>query len=188
MWIKRVSEPHILYRTYPSGLELNPFSYAAPFCIFVPDRHHINDDLTAMNVRALSDGELTYYYHGLYKALKSYRFTTIIGWLVVLVGGISIPLGWEFGQPHGLIDIALSVATILAGLTVVQQAVASLSVYMAIPMQRLVQVEPAEEQPEVLRTIIVLMKDVEVGGWQEAYAAIRKLEEMHSIHGLPPLQ
>lgn len=138
--------------------------------------------------RSPSQSELQYYYHGLFKVLTRYRLATIIGWLVVLVGLVGVPLGWEFGRPHGLVDIGLSAFTIFAGLTVVQQAVVSLSAYVTIPVQGLTASDSSSELPASVKEIIEMMKEVEEGGWQEAYASIRKLQEMQATYGLPPLR
>lgn len=141
-----------------------------------------------MSDRSLTESELQYYYRGLFKALTRYRLATIIGWLVVLVGLVGVPLGWEFGRPHGLVDIVLSAFTILAGLTVVQQAVVSLSAYVTVPMQGMTAGDSPTELPAAVKEIIEMMKEVEEGGWQEAYALIGKLQEMQATHGLPPLR
>lgn len=138
-------------------------------------------------MKSPSEAELQFYYFGLHKALKRYRFSTILGWLIVLVGIASVPLGWEFGRPHGAVDIALSAFTVVAGLVIVQQSIASLSSYLTIPFQPPTVEDPSQETPSPVKEIVDLMKDVEEGGWQEAYGAIRKLEEMETSHGLPAL-
>jgi hypothetical protein len=35
---------------------------------------------------------------------------------------------------------------------------------------------------------VQLLKEIEEGGWQEAYAAIQKLRDIGTAHGLPPLE
>jgi hypothetical protein len=140
-----------------------------------------------LNARSPSERELHFYYFGLYKALKRYRFSTVLGWLIVLVGCSAVPLGWQLGGPRGAIDIVLSVCTVVAGLVVVQQAVASLSSYLTVPFASTTDGEQLQEPPLVIKEIIDLMNDVEAGGWQEAYAAIRKLKEIETSRGLPAL-
>ena len=98
-----------------------------------------------------------------------------------------MPLGWQFGGIRGAIDIVLSVSTIVAGLVVVRQAIASLSSYLTIPFASTMIEEQSQEPPPAIKEIIDLMNDVEAGGWQEAYAAIRKLKEMETSHSLPAL-
>jgi hypothetical protein len=39
----------------------------------------------------------------------------------------------------------------------------------------------------VLFEIIEIMKDVDEGGWQEAYAAIDRMEALRTKYGLPAL-
>jgi len=176
-------EPYCVDRS-----EVCTLFFRVDICIFVAVTLTSDSNNIPMSDRPLSESELEYYYHGLFKVLTRYRLATIIGWLVVLVGLIGIPLGWEFGRPHGLVDIALSAFTILAGLTVVQQAVVSLSAYVTVPMQSLTAGDSPAERPAALKDIIEMMKEVEDGGWQEAYAAIGKLQEMQATYGFPPLR
>lgn len=129
------------------------------------------------------DSELQYFYFGLYTALKRYRFATILGWLVVAAGVASIPLGWEWGRPHGLLDLALGALTIVAGLTLVQQSVVSLESYLRIPFPSM---KPEEGAPPTAITEIKdMMNEVDTGGWQEAYVGISKLREIGEKHQLP---
>jgi hypothetical protein len=141
-----------------------------------------------MNNASPNHEELEFYYHGLYRALRRYRIMTIFGWIVVAVGIASIPMGWRSGQTHGLLDLALSGSTVLAGLALVQQSVAFLSAYLQVPFPTAAGGEVSDELSEVVREIRQLMKDLDEGGWQEAYAAIGKLKEMQSRYGLPPLE
>jgi hypothetical protein len=130
-----------------------------------------------------SGTELRYYYFGFYKALKRYRVMTIVGWLVVAIGCASFPMGWSVGRSSGLIEIALSCATVVAGLGLVSQSVSSLEAYLRIvlPFDR-----NGEQHPMVYE-VAEIMKDVDEGGWQEAYAAIERVERLQEQHGLPPL-
>lgn len=134
----------------------------------------------------LSDSELHYFYFGLHTALKRYRFATIVGWIVVALGVASVPLGWEWGRPHGLLDLALSLLTIFAGLTLVQQSVVYLESYLHVPFP----LPPANpEEPDTITAlpeIKELMNDIDMGGWQEAYTGISRLKEIGEKHQLPP--
>ena len=110
-------------------------------------------------------------------ALKRYRFNTLLGWTIALVGCLSVPFGWRYAGTHGLLDLCLSGGTVLAGLALVQQSVATLSAYLRISF-RLPQDEKAlpEESP-VVTEIRQIINQIEEGGWQEAYTAINTLEE-----------
>ena len=133
--------------------------------------------------KPLSDAELRYYYLGFHKALKRYRAITIIGWIVVVIGCVSFPVGWSVGRPGGLIEIALSCATVVAGLGLVSQSISSLDAYIRITLP----FAQNGEQHSVIHEVVEIMKDVDEGGWQEAYAAIMKIEELGTRLGLPKL-
>ena len=131
----------------------------------------------------LSEAELRYYYLGFHRALKRYRTITIIGWTIVVIGCASFPVGWSVGRPAGLIEIALSCATVVAGLGLVSLSISSLDAYIRITLPF---AQNGEQHP-VIHEIVEIMKDVDAGGWQEAYAAITKIEELGTRFGLPQL-
>lgn len=137
-----------------------------------------------MTDKSPSEVELQFYYFGLYRVLQRYRVGTTLGWIVVFLGAVGVPLGWKMGTPHGLIDIVMSAAVILAGLLVVQQNVSTLSSYLNVPFgARGVN----DSRPQVLDEIEQLMREVDSGGWQEAYHAIGQLKKMETRFGLPRL-
>jgi hypothetical protein len=129
-----------------------------------------------------SDRELHYYYFGFYQLLKRYRAITLIGWMAVAVSVVGVGAGWQYGMVHGLLDVAIGVAALSSGLGLVQQSVAGLSQYLAVPFDA----GGSDPDPAIVR-IKQVMADVEAGGWQEAFLAIRALEEMHTAYGLPEL-
>ncbi len=132
-----------------------------------------------------TEAELHFYYIGLYAVLRRYRAMTILGWVIVVLGLASVPLSWRLGTPHGLVDTLLSAGTVVAGLAVVQQSVTSLASYLHVPFSE----RPGERTDlhPAIRYIQEIMQDIDQGGWQDAYAAIEKLERMQDSHGLPPL-
>lgn len=132
-----------------------------------------------------TEAELRYYYFGLYAVLRRYRTMTIVGWIVVALGLVSVPLSWRLGTPHGFMDTLLSAGTVIAGLAVVQQSVASLSSYLHVPFGD--RPDATADRPPAIRYIEELMRDVDEGGWQDAFAAIEKLEKMQDSYGLPQL-
>jgi hypothetical protein len=136
----------------------------------------------------LSEPDLQYYYTGLYRVLRHFRFMTLLGWMVVLAGAAGVPLGWDFGRWHGLIDLLLCVGTIIAGLALVQQSVVSLDVYVKVPFRSSPTGDGGRSDSLAIGEIVQLLKEIEEGGWQEAYAAIQKLRDIGTAHGLPPLE
>ena len=130
-----------------------------------------------------SERDLQYYYFGFYSVLKRYRLMVLIGWSAVATACAGIVIGWQYGRVHGLLDIAISVCAVAAGLALVHQSVAGLSQYLAIPFAD--QNEAGDTALEEIRSV---MNDVAEGGWQEAFAAMRILEQMHDTHGLPSLR
>jgi len=134
-----------------------------------------------------TESRLQFSYFGLYAVLKRYRAMTILGWMIVLVGISGILWGWNLSSLHGLIDIAMAVFTILAGLAVVQLSVTSLSTYTGASFP-----EPAEgvssgTSAAALEELNTITKEVHEGGWQEAFAAIDRLRSLADTHGLPAL-
>ena len=162
-----------------------------------------------------TEADLRYYYFGLYTVLRRYRAMTVLGWIIVLLGLGSIPLGWRLGTPHGMVDTLLSIATMVAGLAVVQQSVTALSSYLHVPFHDRPSRPASQDEPPVAPSaprgsstesgrrpdsvgtggasdrhpailyIEELMRDIDNGGWQDAYEAIEKLEKMPDTYGLP---
>jgi hypothetical protein len=127
--------------------------------------------------------ELRFYYFGFFKALKRYRTTTILGWLIVAIGCASFPLGWTLGRPAGIIEIMLSCTVIVSGLGLVWQGIVTLEGYVKIALPG----EGNGEQHPLVHQVLEIMKDVDDGGWQEAYGAIGKVEALRAVYSLPPL-
>jgi hypothetical protein len=123
----------------------------------------------------MNDAELQYYYFGFYRVLKRYRSTSILGWAIVFVGCASVPFGWNLGRTMGFIEVVLTLLTLLAGLAVVWQNISALEEYIHVPFPSLSNGE-LHERVELIVEIKNIMKEVDNGGWQEAYAAIGKLE------------
>ena len=134
-------------------------------------------------VKPPSDIELRFYYFGFFNSLKRYRTTTMLGWLVVAIGCASFPLGWSLGRPGGIIDIFLSCGVIVSGLGLVWQGIVTLEGYVRIALPG---GHNGESHPLVHR-VLEIMKEVDEGGWQEAYAAIHKVGDLRTQYSLPPL-
>lgn len=135
-------------------------------------------------VLAPTMAELRYYYFGFYKALKNYRTMTLLGWSVVATGCACSFLVINAGRNLGPFGIVLTAAVIIAGLGLVWQSISTLESYLRIALPS---VHEGDQSPVVVR-VEEIMKEVDDGGWQEAYAAIRKLEELRTTYELPPLE
>ncbi len=132
----------------------------------------------------ITEAEMSFYYHGFLSALRRYRALALIGWAAVAAGFLFLMLDWRAEATHGLLDIALSVLTMTAGVGLVQAGVASLDAYVRIPAREL-QGKRGEVPPAPLGEILELMGEVATGGWQEAFAAIRRLRAIGRSSGFP---
>jgi hypothetical protein len=128
--------------------------------------------------------ELEYFYHGFHRALQRYRSATMIGWVIVLAGVACIPLGWRTAGAHGLLDLAVCGAAIVAGLVVVSESVSFLHAYISVPFPVAGDADAGRSAP--VEDLRALMQEIDKGGWQEAYAAVRLLRVLGERHGLPP--
>jgi ABC-type multidrug transport system fused ATPase/permease subunit len=135
----------------------------------------------------MTDAELQYYYFGFYRILKRYRSTSILGWAIVFVACLSVPFGWNLGRATGFVEVVLTILTILAGLAVVWQNISALEEYIRVPYPSTVNGE-ANTSAELIAEIKNLMKEVDDGGWQEAYTAIGKVESLRVKYSLPELK
>ena len=135
-----------------------------------------------------SDAELQFYYAGLHKVLRRHRFMTVLGWVVTLAGVASIPIGWQLDRPQAAIDLVLAGGIVIAGLALVQQSIASLESYVTVPFPPSSQEEGGPGPHAAIRELAQLMREIDEGGWQEAYEGIRRVEAVGAAHGLPPLQ
>lgn len=134
----------------------------------------------------LNDAELEFFYFGFYRVLRRYRSTSIRGWLIVFVGCLGFLFGWNFGNWREFRDFVLTTLTIFAGLATVWQNIAALEEYVRIPFPT--PKDDVTEEQSIISEIRGLMKEVDDGGWQEAFAAIGQLNEIQVKNGLPKLE
>jgi hypothetical protein len=126
---------------------------------------------------------LEFYYYGFYAVLKRFRSVALLGWLVVLLGVGAFFLGWDVSRPRGWIDLVLCCGGVVCGIAVVQIAIGALNAYVRIPFP-----SPGDadgEKSEFVECSREIMKEVEEGGWREAQAAIRAVENLGVRYGLP---
>lgn len=129
--------------------------------------------------------ELHFYYFGLYRVLKRYRVATVLGWLIVGLGAVTVPFGWGSGSPHEIFDIGLSALTITAGLAVVSFAVTFLSSYVTVTFPATHGGDGGEQNAPVVLECQSLMAEIERGGWQDAFHALGRLKEFQVRYSLP---
>lgn len=129
----------------------------------------------------LSDIELRFYYFGFYKALMRYRRMTLLGWVVAATGCGGMFAIWSAGRIFGVPEIILSCSTIAAGIALVSMSVSVVQQYIGIALPT-----PHNGQSHPLvHEVAQLMQEVDLGGWQEAAAAIRVMETFPAKYGVP---
>jgi hypothetical protein len=119
-----------------------------------------------------------FFIYGFHAVLRRYRAMTLLGWAAVAWGGATVVLGWNYGQPHGVFDLMLSLAAVLAGVALVQQSVAALSSYVQIPYP----MPPGAQETVsgIFTKCAELMKEVDAGGWQDAYNALTRIRQLEA--------
>jgi len=126
---------------------------------------------------------LEFFYFGFHRTLVRYRRLTFEGWGATVLGVVGLAVAWS--SASGLIAFAVAMGAAVAGLALVQQAVAALDQYVRIPFPG------PGAAPERLAAAVEesarLMGEIDRGGWQEAFAAIAVVESMAERYGLPPL-
>lgn len=133
----------------------------------------------------MSTEHLEFRYFGLTAVLRRYRTTTVIGWGVTAAGMAGFIASWGIPGARGLLDVILAVATVLAGLTVVQVSVMSLQSYVSIQFPPLPEDVPEAERA-ALGELEPVVAEVRDGGWQDAFHAIGEVRAIGERWGLPP--
>ena len=119
----------------------------------------------------VSEKFLGYYYFGFHSALARYRVLTLEGWIVTAIGAAGLFVSWR--ESGDLMTIAVALSAVVAGVSIVQQSVASLDQYVRIPFP-----DPGSCPEEIAGGIgecARLMGEIDKGGWQEASAALGAL-------------
>jgi hypothetical protein len=131
----------------------------------------------------VSEKFLGYYYFGFHSALARYRVLTVEGWIVTAIGAAGLFVSWR--ESGDLMTIAVALSAVVAGVSIVQQSVASLDQYVRIPFP-----DPGSCPEEIAGGIgecARLMGEIDRGGWQEASAALGALGRMKERFSFPPL-
>jgi hypothetical protein len=131
----------------------------------------------------MDEAALDFYYYGFYAALKRFRTVAGVGWLVTGAGAGAFVVRWQVAHFPGWFDIVVCCGCIVAGITVVQTAVAALTAYVRVPFPLPAPTEGPEG--DVIVRLKGLMMEVGDGGWREAGEAIRRVRELGEGSGLP---
>lgn len=118
------------------------------------------------------------YCRTLYATLRRYRRTTILGWMVVAAGCAGIGMSWELDRFHTMLGVVMSAGTILAGVLLVDQSVGFLSAVVAIPPGEVSEEADASAGLSLSEEVRTLREDIDRGGWQEAFAGLRRLRSL----------
>ena len=137
-----------------------------------------------MSPAPTAEAALAFYYHGFRAALVRYRALTIAGWCAAAIGAGGALASCGPGTRADLFTVLIPLCAAAAGLALVHQSVAALDAYVRIPFPL---PDPGTVPVHIaaaLEESAHLMNDIDRGGWQEAYAALRALKTMHERHGL----
>jgi len=128
---------------------------------------------------------LAFYYYGFHRALSSHRLLTMEGWAVTALGGAGLLIFWRDGSD--LFPVMVALAGVIAGLSLVHQSVAALDQYVRVPFPRPSAGTCPANIEGAVEEFSRLMEEIDRGGWQEAYAALRSLGAIADRFSLPPI-
>jgi len=111
---------------------------------------------------------------------------TIFGWLVAAAGFLSLALGWRVETVREILDLALSCLAIAAGIAVVHVSVQALDDFVRVTSAALSRTLGPGVSTGPVVELLALLSDVETGGWQEAFAALRRLQHIGRAPGAQP--
>jgi hypothetical protein len=132
------------------------------------------------------DPALDFFYFGFFQALRRFRFFTMTGWLLAGAGVGAIALRWGPVWSGDPVSIVLCGLLFTGGIVIVQASIAALGSYVRIPFPPPPPGSADMEHLQAVEEILPLLKEVDEGGWQEAFRAMVSLREIGSRHGLPP--
>ena len=129
-----------------------------------------------------AESALAFYYHGFRAALIRYRILTIGGWCAAALGGGGALVSCRAGAD--LLTFVYPLCAAAAGLALVHQSVAALDDYVRVPFPLPDTGAVPAPVAAALEECAQLMKEIDRGGWQEAYAALRALKSLPERYGL----
>lgn len=132
------------------------------------------------------DPALDFFYYGFFHALRRYRFFTMTGWLLAGAGVGAIALRWGPVWSGDIVSLVLCGLLFAGGIVIVQASIVALGSYVRIPFPPPQPGSANVGSLQAVQEILPLMKEVDEGGWQEAFRAMVSLRLIGSRHGLPP--
>lgn len=117
-----------------------------------------------------ADPDVAFWLLGFLAALRRYRRVTMIGWLIAAGGALSLLVRWRAEGVLGLVDVLLSSAMVAGGVLLVHYGIEGLTAFIRTALSAM--------NPEANDELRSLMEDVDQGGWQEAFAALRRLRRL----------
>lgn len=110
---------------------------------------------------------------------------TIFGWVITGAGFISLVVGWRASSASDVLDLALSCLSMAAGVSVVHVSVQALDEYVKVVISALERHTSPGADAGPHAELLTLLKDVEAGGWQEAFIALRRMRMLDAQSGSP---
>ena len=144
----------------------------------------LTPDDTTHQPMEVGDG-INDYIRGTGSMLRRFRRMTIFGWLVAAMGFLSLVLGWRAETAHEILDLTLSCLAIASGIVVVHVSIQALDEYVKVVITALRRPLLPETPAGPVAELLAVLNDVDAGGWQDAFAALRRLEEIGRAAGLP---
>lgn len=136
--------------------------------------------------RSAQDAAREFYYFGFFRALRRFRTFTIIGWMLAASGVAALVLRWAPFWAGDLAAMMLCALLIISGIIVVHVSVAALTEYLHVPFPPPVLEEGNTELAHAVGEIAPLMKEVDEGGWQDAFRVLHGLRSIGARYGFPP--
>ena len=118
----------------------------------------------------------------LYAALRRHRRTTITGWAVTAAGCLGIVWSWDPASPHGLFGIGMSAVAIVAGILLVQESVGFLTAVVAYVQNEPLPADGDAATQELHTRLTEISREIDSGGWQEAFAALGQVRSLARSH------
>lgn len=136
--------------------------------------------------RVAQDPALNFFYFGFFHALRRFRTFTIAGWLLAGSAVGAIALRWGPVWSGDLASVLVCALLFTGGVAIVHVNLTALMSYVRVPFPPPDAEGGNVQCAEAVREILPLMKEVDEGGWQEAFRAMESLRSIGARFGLPP--